>query len=60
MNKQYMTAADVAETVGVSVSKAYRIIKELNDELKSKGYLVVAGRVPTAYFTEKWYMGVGS
>lgn len=60
MSKQYMTAAEVAETVGVSVSKAYRIIKELNDELKSNGYLVVAGRVPTAYFTEKWYTGVGN
>ena len=55
MSKQYMTAAEVAEMVGVSSSKAYRIIKELNEQLAAKGYLTIRGRISRAYFNEKWY-----
>ena len=32
--KQYLTAAEVAETVGVSTTKAYGLIREMNAELK--------------------------
>lgn len=55
MSKQYMTAAEVAEMVGVSSSKAYRIIKELNEQLAAKGYLTIRGKISRAYFCEKWY-----
>lgn len=37
----------------VSKSMAYTIIRNLNFELKEKGYLTVAGRVPVSYFKEK-------
>ena len=30
MHKQYMTAADVAETMGVSLGKAYELIRGMN------------------------------
>lgn len=34
---------------------AYVIIRELNEELAKQGYRVVAGRVPTKFFKEKFY-----
>lgn len=55
MNKQYMTAAEVAEVVGVSLGKSYQLIREMNAELKADGYLTVSGKVPTAYFKKKYY-----
>ena len=49
-DKTFITASEMAEMLGVSVSRAYRICRKLNEELTAKGYLVVAGRVPTKYF----------
>ena len=40
---------------GVSQSKAYKIIQLLNKELKDKGYITIAGQVPTKFFSEKYY-----
>ncbi len=36
-----------------SAGKAYKIMKELNNELKKKGYITISGRVPRAYFEQK-------
>lgn len=57
MEKQYMTAAEVADALGVSLGKAYAVIRDLNSELQSKGYLTVSGKISRAYFNEKWYAG---
>ena len=38
-----------------SRTKAYDIIKQLNDELKAKGFLTYAGRVSRRYFNERYY-----
>ena len=46
---------DVMALLGVSKSKAYKIIQDLNVELKKKGYIVVAGKVPKKFFREKFY-----
>ena len=56
-NKKFLNASDVAEYMGVSVPKAYKIIRSLNDELVAQGYLVVAGRVSRRYFERKIYGG---
>jgi hypothetical protein len=40
---------------GCSRTKGYAIIKQLNDELKSKGFLTYAGRVSRRYFNERYY-----
>lgn len=53
--KQYLTAAEVAETVGVSVAKAYGLIREMNAELKAAGYITIAGKVPEGFFRKKYY-----
>lgn len=57
MTKQFVTAAEVAEIMGISAGKAYAIIRELNGELKKKGYLVVAGKVNRKFFEEKCCYG---
>ncbi len=54
-NKRFLKADDVAEYLCVSVPTAYKIIRQLNSELSSKGYITVAGRVSRAYFEQKVY-----
>ncbi|MFU0824783.1 transcriptional regulator [Clostridium sp.] len=51
----YLTVTDVRRILGISASKAYVIIRQLNNELKEKGYIVVAGKVPKKFFMEKYY-----
>ena len=45
----FIRADEVIRLLGVSKSEAYRIIKRLNDEMASKGYIVVNGRVNRRY-----------
>jgi len=54
-NKQFLDVKDVAEYMSISTSKAYKVMRNLNDELKAKGYIVIAGKVSRAYFEEKIY-----
>lgn len=54
MNKnKFMTADDVAEELGVSKSHAYKIMKELNTELRQMGKITISGRVNRSYFIKK-------
>lgn len=53
--KVFMTVDEVADMLGCSKAHAYKIIRRLNEELNSKGYIVVAGKVSRAYFKEKFY-----
>ena len=53
MEKNFMTVDDVAEELSVSKSKAYKIVRQLNQELEEKGIITVAGRVCTSYFRKK-------
>ena len=52
-NRTFMTVEEVAAELGVSKSYAYKIVKQLNEELQKLGYLTVAGRVNTKYVTAK-------
>lgn len=51
----YYTANDVVKMLGISRGHAYKIVKQLNEELASKGFIVIAGRVPKKYFAEHFY-----
>jgi len=51
----FITAAELADMLGVSVGHAYKIIHQLNDELAQKGYLTFSGRVPRKYLEERCY-----
>lgn len=51
----FYTKDDVAELLGISDAQSYRIIQKLNEELRKKGYVTVAGRISKIYFHEKYY-----
>ena len=40
----FITVPEIQEVLTVSESKAYRIVRTLNEELKKKGYMVIPGR----------------
>lgn len=50
---RFLKAEDVANILGISKTSSYRIIKQLNDELKSQGKIVISGKISTRYFYEK-------
>lgn len=55
MAKQIMNVRDVMAVLEVSESKAYSILRELNSELKERGFITIPGKVPTSFFEEKVY-----
>ena len=57
MGSTFMTVGEVAEELGVSKSYAYKIVHQLNNELKKMGYLTISGRVSRQYFVEKLCYG---
>ena len=52
-DKTFITVAEVAEILEISKSYAYKIVHRLNEDMKSMGYLTIAGRVSRSYFLEK-------
>lgn len=54
-NSLFITATEVSEMMGVSRAYAYRIIKQMNDELSRRGFLVIQGKTSKKYFYEKVY-----
>ena len=54
--KQFYSVKDVMRILQVKQTKAYEIIRKLNEELKQKGYIVVPGKVSKRYFYEKVYI----
>ena len=50
-NRNFMTVDEVAKEL--KVSNAYKIVKQLNEELNKLGYLTFSGRVNTNYFYKK-------
>lgn len=59
MIKKFYRATDVAEILGYSIDKSYKIIRELNNSLKEeseksgKDVITFPGRVPIWYFNKK-------
>ena len=51
---EYMNAKELAEMVSVSESKAYCFIRQMNEELKAKGFYIVRGKVPRKYARERF------
>ena len=49
----YITANEIMEILGRS--KAYDIVREMNQELENAGYNVIKGKVPVRYFQKKYY-----
>lgn len=55
MRAQFITADEVKDILGVSRSKAYQIVQAMNRELKSEGYITIAGKCPIQFFEQKFY-----
>ena len=51
----FIGASEVGKLLGVCRSKAYKVIQQLNDELKTQGYIIIQGKTHRAYFLEKIY-----
>lgn len=57
-NRLFLTAKEVAESMSISIPMAYKIIRKLNDELESNGYLTISGKINRRYFESKIYGGL--
>ena len=56
MNKNlFIKAEEIATELGVSKSYAYKLIRKLNEELKGRGFITIAGKVNRQFFEEKIY-----
>ena len=54
-NTLFVTAGDIAEELGISKPFAYKLVRQMNDELEAKGFLTIAGRVNRKYYEENFY-----
>ena len=59
MANQFMRADEVAKELGISRSYAYKLIRQLNQELKERGFLTIAGRINRDYLKERLYTAEG-
>lgn len=50
---KFIRADEVADLLGVSKSRAYKIMRKLNKELEDKGKITTAGRVSRSYLLER-------
>ena len=51
----YITAPMLSQMLGVSNGFAYKMIREMNQELRQQGLLTISGKIPRAFFNRKWY-----
>ena len=56
-NSIFIKADEIAEEMGVSKPYAYKLVKQLNEELDEKGFITIPGRVSRQYYHEKVYGG---
>ena len=56
MENKLMRACEVAKELDVSLSYAYKLIKQLNEELRQKGYITFSGKVNRRYLHERVYV----
>ena len=53
--QMFMRAEEVAQVLGVSKPYAYKLIREMNEELKKLGCITISGRIDRKFFSEKFY-----
>lgn len=49
-----INAKEVAEILGTSKSHAYKVVQQINDDLRKQGYIIIAGKESRAYFEKKY------
>lgn len=55
MENKFIRVDEVAKELDVSKPYAYKLIRQLNEELKAKGFITIAGRVNRQFFNERLY-----
>ena len=56
MNKNlFIRVDDMVNELQISKPYAYKLMREMNNELKKKGFMTIAGRVSRQYYEEKFY-----
>lgn len=50
-----LTVEDIMEALSVSKSSAYTIMREINDDLASKGLRIIPGRVSESHFNAAFF-----
>jgi ribosomal protein S25 len=61
MDKElFITAEEVAKELRVSKSYAYKVIREMNQQLRQNGFIVMCGKVSRQYFYKKNYGGASA
>ena len=53
----FMRVDEVAQELCITKSYAYKIVQNLNVELKDKGFMTISGRVNKQYFMERTCYG---
>ena len=51
-NQIFMRVNEVAEELGVSVPYAYKLIRQMNEELAKTGCITISGRIDRKFFHE--------
>ena len=59
-NETMVYVTEIAEALGIAKETAYKIIKELNEELSKQGYVTVAGRLPRKFWEDRFYGGANA
>ena len=54
---EMLKASDVAAILQIGNSKAYSIIREMNQELKAAGFYTIRGRISRVYFEKRFFGG---
>ncbi len=52
---KFITAAEVADELNVSMSCAYKIVQNLNEELRKMGFFTVSGKVNRKFYEKKYF-----
>lgn len=55
--RKLVKADDLVRDLEISKPLAYKLIATMNKELKEKGYMIISGKVPAAYYNERFFFG---
>ncbi len=58
-NELFVNAGEVAQELGVSKLFAYKLVRQMNEELEEKGFIAIAGRVSRKYYERILRYGAG-
>ena len=51
----FIKVDEIVSELQISKPYAYKLMREMNEELQKKGFMTISGRVSRQYFEEKFY-----